>query len=212
MKNKGSAVVWVIIIIAILVIAGGIYFYSQPKESVVVPTQNQVATSTATTSTNTTGWQTYTDSQYGFSIEYPGSVQPQEGYAVSGKGVKFSFPSSDSNRVTKTLGILLATTSINNLGTAFNPPASCKDFGPNATSSVAINGIVFMKGDTSYPATGQRITATEYCVIKGEVAYKLTPSIEYPTDDATYDGFNPAFNVNNDVILNQMIYTFKFTN
>ena len=73
MKNKGSAIAWVIIIIAVLVIAGGIYFYSQPKQSSVVPTQNQVATSTATTSTNTTGWQTYTNSQYGFSLSIPTS-------------------------------------------------------------------------------------------------------------------------------------------
>ena len=50
MKNqKGSAIVWVISIIALLVIAGGIYFYLQPKQKAIVPVQNQVATSTEAT-------------------------------------------------------------------------------------------------------------------------------------------------------------------
>jgi len=70
MKNKGSAVAWVIIIIAIIVVGGGIYFYSQPKQSAVVPAQNQVATST-----NMIGLQTYTNSQYGFSFQYPANYQ-----------------------------------------------------------------------------------------------------------------------------------------
>lgn len=57
MKNqKGSAVIWIIIIIAILIIAGGIYFYSQPKQSA------------------TADWQTYTNSQYGFSFQYPATT------------------------------------------------------------------------------------------------------------------------------------------
>ena len=52
-SQKGSALIWTVIIIAILVIACGIYFYSQPKQSAMV------------------GWQTYTNTQDGFSIKYP---------------------------------------------------------------------------------------------------------------------------------------------
>ncbi len=74
MKNqKGSAVVWIIIIIALVVILGGIYFYLQPKQSAITSVQNQVATSTIATPTNMPGWQTYTNSQYGFSFQYPTS-------------------------------------------------------------------------------------------------------------------------------------------
>jgi hypothetical protein len=71
MKNqKGSATVWVIIIIVIIIIAGGIYFYLQPKQSAVLPLQNQIATST-----DMTGWQTYTNDQYGFTLQYPAGVK-----------------------------------------------------------------------------------------------------------------------------------------
>jgi len=46
--------VWVIVVIAIIVIAGGIYFYSQPKQSAVVPAQSDIVSVTIDQSSLTT--------------------------------------------------------------------------------------------------------------------------------------------------------------
>ena len=55
-KNKGSALAWVIVVIAIVIIAGGIYFLTKNSQSSSV-TENQKST--------------YTNTQYSFAYNYP---------------------------------------------------------------------------------------------------------------------------------------------
>ena len=67
MKNskRGFIPIVLLIIIVASAIGGGSYYYSQKAPS------EEVETNTQATTTQTTEWKTYTNSQYGFSLKYP---------------------------------------------------------------------------------------------------------------------------------------------
>lgn len=87
MKNytKGFIAPLLLALIALLLIGGGAYVYTQKKQenppmtgNVTLPqatsttrTTKQANSTTQTSSSQTTDWKTYTNNQYGFSIKYP---------------------------------------------------------------------------------------------------------------------------------------------
>ena len=82
-SNKGFVVTLVITIVALLIIGGGVYLYSQNKSQQVsqqpVVSNQVISTSTdqyvaSTTNIQTEGLKTYTNTQYGFSLLYPNSL------------------------------------------------------------------------------------------------------------------------------------------
>lgn len=230
MKNsqQGFIAPLFIAIIALLVIGGGVYVYENEKVETpaVIDTGTQqqnsktqpvnTQTSNSSSQTGVSNWRTYSNSKYGFSVQYPtGTKINDEGSnGEGGTVVLFTLPPSSSVWGIRMFNVDMETKAWYNLGTSsgvLKSPANCEDFNSISTSLVNIDGINFIKGDVSSAATAQRSSATEYCVLRGGIAYKLTPLIEYSRDDATQNGFNPAINVNNDSVLNQMLSTFKFT-
>jgi len=65
-KQKGSVLVWVIIIL-VIIIGVGTYVYSRNGVAV---SQNAIE--------NHTDWKTYTNSRYGFSFQYPASFTAEQ--------------------------------------------------------------------------------------------------------------------------------------
>ena len=184
-----------------------------PYGSKLVSTFEQIlSTFKFTLPSAVSGWQTYTSTQYGFSVQYPvGSQINDEGSDGEGSNnVLFTLPKTSDTQGIKMFIVNMATKAWYNISTpngVLKSPPNCNDFNSNnvVTSSVNINGIDFIKGDVSSAATAQRSSATEYCVLRGKTAYKLNPLIEYSRDNTT------SIDVNKDSVLNQMVSTFKFT-
>ena len=55
-------------VLAVLAASGGAYWYGQQKAPSVV---QEESSQPATTTDETAGWKTYTDTNYGFSFKYP---------------------------------------------------------------------------------------------------------------------------------------------
>lgn len=87
-RQKGIAPILIIILIAVAV--GGYLIYQTQTKPVVVPQVIQpssapVSTSSATSSAETANWKTYTNTKYGFSIQYPSDlIITSEGYSSPG--------------------------------------------------------------------------------------------------------------------------------
>jgi len=175
---------------------------TQSNQKVIVLTDQMLSTFKFISLVSATSdWKTYTDVDHGFSIQYPDGTKIQNMDGNGTFGVSLQVSDSQSLYVTVSFSVL----------GQYQSNKCNEDLNPNvATSSVTIDGVDFIKGDASEAATAQRSSTTEYCALKSGVAYKIRPTIEYSRDDNTANGFNPAVNVNNDSILNQMVSTFKF--
>ncbi len=211
MKNqKGiSTLVGIIIIVVILVIAlGGVLTYQylmaqktnvQPQVQSQQQNQNQQQqtvnqqTNNAQPIEQNSGWKIYSNTRYGFQIQYPTGAVVKDVNTNSGISVSFS----TSN------GKMVIETENNVSGGKYT--ASC-----NTASGVdpfykTIDGVTFTAVDMSRLLSGNVSTsATEYCALQNGIGYKLIPQIPYGNSSARVD-------VNNDTVLNQMISTFKFT-
>jgi len=140
----------------------------------------------------TAGWKTYTNTQYGFQIQYPnGTLVNEENI---NDGISVSFITSN--------GKMVIETEKNVLGGTYTP--ACNTSAGGKSFYKTINGINFTAIDISRLLSGSVSTsATEYCVLQNGTGYKLIPQIPYGNSDARID-------VNNDATLNQMLSTFKF--
>jgi hypothetical protein len=101
-QQKGSTLSVLVLIIAVLLILGGIFLYENSKQSSVTA-PSVVATSTAETSTASTtvgvvGMVEYTDTAFGFSFWYPNTWQVKELTGSDNSTIK-------GGTVVKTLGI-----------------------------------------------------------------------------------------------------------
>ncbi len=198
-KNKGSALAWVIVVIAIVIIAGGIYFYSQPKQSAVAPRQNQ-----SVTSTDMTIWKTYTNSQYGFSIQYPVGTGIDE-TTISG-GTSTSFVVSPTEKID--VNIVSNPIIVHDLAWGdISQSPNCDDTADGAeVSDMTIDGVDFegmYLGKDLSAEYDSSIDANEYCAIINGTAYKLIPEISEGTSTWT--------EVESDPVLNDILSSFKFT-
>lgn len=83
--QKGFIVPLLILIVAVLLVGGGAYFYTQnksenppvtknvtlPQATSTAPAANQTAPVAQTSNSQMTGWKTYTNIHYSYTIEYP---------------------------------------------------------------------------------------------------------------------------------------------
>lgn len=82
------AVPLLVVIIALLVIGGGIYLYTQWNRITTVP--NEITTTSAqtqatTSAVDTAGWQTYENDQYGIIFKYPPEWGTPSGQVISSR-------------------------------------------------------------------------------------------------------------------------------
>jgi hypothetical protein len=70
MNKRGSAVVVVLIVVIILLIVGGVWYYEVQQSHSPVVSVNSVTNSSSQT-IDTSGWQTYHNAMYGYTISYP---------------------------------------------------------------------------------------------------------------------------------------------
>ena len=91
-SKKREAGLIALIVVLVIVVLGGIYLLEKNQEPI---SQNSGQENQAATSSATVGWKTYTDTQYGFTIQYPA------GWTINGpsKGVIVSFFSPDFSYV-----------------------------------------------------------------------------------------------------------------
>jgi hypothetical protein len=161
--------------------------------------------------------QTYTNSQYGFSIEYPGGtggILPDEGSTLTDKRFVISWQANDGPDEGN-VDINIEQLNANN---------GCNVDFSNGTQ-VIINGINFQKGDVSSNHTAlvtytgnnlpanTNIYADEYCTVRNGSVYRLMWSMNISS--YTYrSGYTiPSHSdFENNNLINQIINSFKFTN
>lgn len=98
-RQEGFVPLVLLIIIAVVVIGGSVYYYSQKVPNTEVKTTNQ-----ATTTVQTVGWKTYSNTKYGFEFKYPQTFEVQGTDVISiapkdyvGDGYIFTIRSSDNS-------------------------------------------------------------------------------------------------------------------
>ncbi|MGB8815695.1 MAG: hypothetical protein WCC74_00430 [Minisyncoccia bacterium] len=146
---------------------------------------------------NISNWKTYTNTQYGFSIQYQNDAQVTNTNRNEGKEFSFYFPSKK--------GLLV------DIGTqdTFRATPTQDQCDKKNGVQVNINGVSFYSGDVSMEYSGMSAGnyATQYCTIKNGVHYKLISLIPYDSTSSNPDISNPN---RKDTILEQMIASFKF--
>ncbi len=198
MKNpQRSFIVSVLLImIALLVIGGGVYIYKNKKTQAPLEANSETQQSNQNQSPEINGWQAYSSSKYGFSIQYPQGTKISDSDISGGRKVLFSTSEG-------TLMVEVVNQAWHN--GALTSPANCNDFDSHAkVSEVNINGIHFVRGDVSIDFSGMNSasSATEYCVMHNGTAYKVIAWIMY--------GHGEPVDVNQNSTLNQMVASFKF--
>jgi len=157
-------------------------------ETAILPTQNQVATSTEVTSTTMAGWQTY--ASQGFSIQYPANTKIIS--TTDGEGIFFNIDPSSSY---DSLQII-----VSNQGHS-NPYT--QDPSAPQMSSVTIDGTLFNRQDFSAGYSGMNSPANviSYSTVRGNMVYQIVEKTHIPSENSLLDQ-----------VTDQMLSTFKFTN
>ncbi len=180
MKNqKGSAVVWTIVVIAIFVIIGAIYFYSR---------NNSTATPIQSTSTNSnSSLDTYTDSENNFSIEYPSALYLQ----TSNFGTEGDDFSTDQSTDPSAEELVYASSGPETLSISESPdPADVGNCmvipqrnGTSTASTIQINGVPFLTYGQGDAAMGQLESVTVYHTIRNNVCWMISKATRSEADD-----------------------------
>jgi len=193
-KQKGaSSLIFIIIIVVLLAIAGyfAYKFYTVQKPSAQPEVQNQNENQTQTpaqlnnVNTQTAGWKTYKNTEYGFEIQYPNSM----GIQNSNNGV--SLVSVDNQR------------KVDIKVESIKPGQDCrKTVWVADTPNIIIDNATFVgvgSGLKDAPYYG-----VLYCTIRGGFDYIITSHLFHVSG-------GPNNFPEDDTVLNQIISTFKFT-
>jgi hypothetical protein len=111
MNTKGFATLVVVLAVAVVLVAGGIWYYEANKSPVIIPQNDTPVSPTVqpTLDPLTTNWKTYQNNQLGFTAKYP----PDWVVSAQNGGVSFNFPRDTTGRLPASLSI--ATSSYANL-------------------------------------------------------------------------------------------------
>ncbi len=133
-------------------------------------------------------WKTYTNTAYGFQIQYPTGTEISDIDVTNGRSVVLQLP--DKSKIVDIY--ILNRTDCNDTSAGVN------------MEKTQINNVDFVRFDLSKIVSGKNssATATEYCVVRGSREYKIVPRLIYGTG-------NPV-DVNKDGDLNRIVNSFKF--
>jgi len=223
MKNKkGSVLLILITIIIILILALGIYIYYSHNNTASKVQSNSTSSNIQSNQTipDTSNWQTYKDEVYGFEIKYPNNstvsnvtlnYENTNGTSVY---IKPPFSSGKTKLTDKTLELSLFYNKGITSEDIIQP--GCNNTANNKTYTKVINGINFSVTNSGFDVTqgtpginyfGSEAD-TEYCTSNKLITLRITYQLTYDKNSTL-----PDFDSNNESeVLNQMLYTFKFTN
>jgi hypothetical protein len=168
MKNKegSTKIITELIILGVIIAVGVLYFAIDRPTQPTAPAQNQ--------ETVPSEWQTYTNNQYGFQVNYPSGTEIRDTDATGGKSITFNFsqkaPGFDFTF--PTVIITVQTEEYYN-SSQLTPVTQCHP-GDNPSTST-VNGIDFLKSDTSnmHGGTESAANAESYCVVRNGIRYTL---------------------------------------
>jgi len=191
MKNsqKGFVVPLLIAIIALLVVGGGIYIYENNRTTtpavISTGTQTPPASSEQNVPNNspvvvknplaTSGWQTYSSAQYGFSFQYPSTFVPCNNKTAC---VQYN---SDS-QATFNVSVNSSETYEDCVRMLQNDSSN----GISATIQTTINGIAFEKDSSVDPAAGQRYGTESYRTYYNGACYEIDLHVFWTVQDESY--------------------------
>ena len=193
---KRISTLWgiVIIVVAALVLFGGVFAYqyfatkTDNTKTAGLSVQSQQATE---------GWKTYTNTQYGFSIQYPGDTQITN--------ISDNDPLSNEPIL---INVLLKPAGAKGsfMINVRNKNDGCYDTALGSNPEFpSINSTKFVEWDISkYLSTGTGLfgIGREYCAARDGLTYGLVAKTEYSANDKI-PSIEPIFN--------QILSTFKFT-
>jgi len=168
----------------------------------------RVAGSPEISNSKLSGWKTYLNPVYGFSVQYPAEAVPVD--TTGTEGISFQKVDSQGNVTDDLLEIDI--TKDFWLNGKLVPVTSCGDVesgDPGDSSSlININGVIFQKYayPTSYDVASE-LRHIEYCTFHNAAVYSLSLAKAYDGSqiDAGLDN-DPA----SDPVLNQMARSFRF--
>ena len=200
-KLGGSKILLLIIVIVLVV--GGIFAwqYFVPKEEAKIPEEEMPGEITVD---ETADWKSYRNEKWGFEIKYPEGTKIVDADADSGWFfMQIPFTPNETKLVSKGFDIRVARSEWHY---GVKTPASCVS--DDNIGSVVINGMTFMKSDVSDAFAGMqgRAVATEYCTMKGDLAFKLVFRLGYNR----YSQLPDFDQEKESIILNQIFSTFRF--
>jgi hypothetical protein len=223
--QRGFGLFSILVIIVAILLAGGIYLYLQTRHA---PESINTPNFEATTTSPQNSLQTYTNTQYGFSFQYPNdvSINPNppaentmpENYDVV---VATAKGSTVSGRLSINLGPGI--TYCTNLSFVTDPATASEysDYTYSNGATTTINGVPFFSFSNHYSGAENFFEYDyTYSVIRptknGNLCYSIQISIRPNTSDATIDPSDvPAALVEKDKILAELmplVQSFTFSN
>ena len=136
----------------------------------------------------TTGWKTYTNTKYGFSIQYPADLVNADlgarGYYDHGVDPnftvlkRFEMPGSQNSGNEKIAGLIqisIATKSdaVSSCLTYRSPDEATNMYATTSTTDATINGIQFKKFEGSEGDLGNRFGERVFTTVKNNICYKI---------------------------------------
>lgn len=220
-RQKGIAPILVVILIAVAV--GGYLLYQNQTKPVVVPqlvtqpSSSPVANPVSTDSAEIANWKTYTDKNFGYSVDYPDNWQviamkdAPAGFVriqrVSGLGVHGNFETSPDNPNIKPSIMEWINNQKEEYDKCFQDVSKRADCGPvyNLVGETKITGKQFIK--TSWSARGELSgNYISYFVQYKDRVYEITLESEN-TESNNFDDDGSEIAT----IFQRMLSTFRFT-
>lgn len=221
--KKLSVRVIVAILIGLAIGAGGYYFIIKPSFSGVssVPgtgtaasssvSTSTVATASSSTSVDTSGWQTFTSYELGFSVQYPPKVTVDSSDPAV---FKVSFPRE----------LYFSTVYADDVSVSISASSTCELLQDGSrvipAENVSIGGVNFTKNETVGAGAGNIYDTTTYDALNNNVCYRILVLDHHANGAGLYEG-DPvkiaALTAARDAeythvknIVNAMIYSFTF--
>lgn len=219
-------------VLAILVIAAAVGLFYILRKTIVQDSQNSTSTNAdldirdKNIPTIPTGWKTYSNNQYEFSVSYPADFQLQ--FPSADNSSDWEYIGNTDATGTKIIDIYIpksfegdktnfgdanfrvgASQSSTALSQCLNPiPANLI----TDTSNLTINGTNYFKFATTDAGAGNRYQITSYRTIKNNTCFAVDLMVHY----SVLENYDPsmgikAFDQNKiDSVLNQILNTFYF--
>jgi len=113
---------------------------------------------------------TYSSSQYGFTIQYPSNIQP----SASGSTFSFAITVPSTYEGPETVSVSVQSTN----ASCLSAPSSYGDNGATDNGYVTINGIQFKSYSRASAATGSYINDTTYAAVHNNLCYTIEDHLQ----------------------------------